>query len=200
MPTGYYEMNERTIGAMQPATSYVVRIDRTAQPGTVLQHLHLSPTDVDGDDETIDSDAVKNATRYDVAAATQQPGSVELQYDIGLVEALRVTGLLQNGGTPIEGVLVELLDSNGDVIAQTLSDANGDYFVQWRRHRRVTPDERLHRTHPRQPDCSRHYPRGTGRRFHKSRRSTRIRFDNWFVRYPFVFLFIRMINDMFGLI
>jgi uncharacterized protein YfaS (alpha-2-macroglobulin family) len=43
------------------------------------------------------------------------------------VEALRVTGLLQNGGTPIEGVLVELLDSNGDVIAQTLSDANGDY-------------------------------------------------------------------------
>jgi hypothetical protein len=71
MPTGYYEMNERTIGAMEPATSYVVRIDRTAQPGTVLQHLHLSPTDVDGDDETIDSDAVKNATRYDVAAATQ---------------------------------------------------------------------------------------------------------------------------------
>jgi hypothetical protein len=39
MPTGYYEMNERTIGAMQPATSYVVRIDRTVQPGTVLQHL-----------------------------------------------------------------------------------------------------------------------------------------------------------------
>jgi hypothetical protein len=32
-------MNERTIGAMQPATSYVVRIDRTVQPGTVLQHL-----------------------------------------------------------------------------------------------------------------------------------------------------------------
>ena len=61
-----------------------------------------------------------------------------MTYDIGLVEALRVVGNLWHdqalsgrqdspNATPLAGVNVTLLDSNSNVIATTLSAADGSY-------------------------------------------------------------------------
>jgi hypothetical protein len=136
--TGFYLFDQRNAPLLVPTSDYVVRIDRAAQaPGGAIATMHLTTSNAAAD--AVDSDASKTSnTLYDVAVRTGALGSANKTLDFGFVNQILLNGTLwidrdANGAqneasaNPLAGVVLELRNSAGAVLATTASAADGTY-------------------------------------------------------------------------
>jgi hypothetical protein len=147
-------------GNLAPNTGYTIAIDNPDDyaPGGPLDGVRLTSSDATTDEEsdvdgTIDSDAtLETGTTFGVdrfpviAVAPLAPGVNDHTYDIGFVPLVAVgdrvwidddrNGIQDDDEEPLEGVLVELLDVDGEPVldvfgnpAQATTDSNGNYVI-----------------------------------------------------------------------
>jgi acetyltransferase-like isoleucine patch superfamily enzyme len=136
----YYFDNSNVAGGLDQNTDYIVRLDNADDYAVDGPLEGRTPTVANaGDDDEHDSDGVipGGGTYPQITLTTAGAGEDNHTYDFGFNSPVSIgdylwididgDGIQDQGESPVPGATVNLLDSNGNVVATTTTDDNGFY-------------------------------------------------------------------------